>query len=275
MKFTLDEIEEYEDSLDHKELEELYNRLEKSMVQIENCLLLKGKTKLNFKNYRNLTSIYTQNNEININKKFIIAIIYYLFQDSKDENSLMFKGLLEERFNTTFLLIREFIIEFILFHELFHVKQNHNEIKENGNEQNINEHIELDADRKAIQFLISKYFLIITKYGIKQYYYLIEKYIYAILCLHKFLIIIDDDKNNSSIMIRNIRLIFSLSTIIEIKNKHPEFIAISIDELIEIQENCLDKFLVKNGNIFKFDESSISEINKLAPSFFNFLRRYD
>lgn len=273
MKLTLEEIEKFEESVDDEVWYKLYEKLDENLIKIKKAISPEIEIKLNFKNHRNLATIYTEKEEISINKKFIIAISYFLFEDSKNSNSSMF----QEEFNESYFLIIEFIIGFVLLHELSHIVRNHNKIIKNDNNENIEElieFIELDADKYGLEIQISMYFNIITKNGIEKHYYLIEKFFYSILYLHKFLIIVNDEKQHSIIKTRNKRLIYSLTTIIDIKRKNPEFIEVSIEELEKIKDQCIIKFLIINGNIFDFNENVLNEINKEVHNFFNFLRKY-
>jgi hypothetical protein len=269
LKLTLEEIEEYENTINDDHWEKLYDRLIKNFEQMKKFVLPDNPIKIIFKNNRNLTYACSDESNIKINKKLVSLISYYLFENSKDDYSLIFKDLNGEKYNTTFLLIREFMVELVILHELFHIKRKHFEIVKDNKEN-----IEYDADKKSIEYLFSKYFLIINKYGIEENYYLIEKYIYAVLHLYKIFILLKDEENSYLNEEINYRLVYSLVLIIDIKRKQPTILNISIEDLQCILNKCIYEFFLKN-KCFTFDENLVDLINNSVPQFFNFLRKND
>ena len=271
MVIDYDEIELFTKQLDFEELNILYSRIEKSFKQFEKTKI-NIEIKINIENLRNGPNAYVENDStIVIDKKLLDLVNYYLYK-KLFVDSLIFNNLKEDLINDTYLLVREFMIEFIIYHELSHIWNNHSKIKKN-NLQN-EKLLELDADRKAVNLLAGKYLKMINKHGLNKYRYLIETFIYSLLYLFHLLHFLDkNDSNNTHPKILD-RIAIILPAFIEVKNKN--IIAISIEELSKSRDLCVKNFFIKYKDYYEIDEKKLLIYNQnLVKEYFCFVREHD
>lgn len=275
-RVTLEKLEIFETSIKDEEWEKLYERIRKSFEIYLKNINFKQNIRLSFPNLRDISLLYCEGNEIKINKKFITYITYYLFEDSKKVDSLIFGDIDNENvYNETLLLLRELMIEFVILHEFFHIKRNHLEIKGNITSSVVDMNIEFDADKQTIEYLFSKYFFLINKYGIEKYHYLVEKFIYAILHLVNIVIYLENKEFNPPSTINEIRVVFLMASIIDLKRKNPNSLNISILELEKIKNNCVSKFFNVYSKLYDLNQETIEYVMDKVPCLFQFLRKND
>ncbi|MBU3014018.1 hypothetical protein KO488_04555 [Poseidonibacter lekithochrous] len=288
---TLEELEKFENSLDVSYWRELYKSIRENFEIYKKIIREPKNIKLSLGYSKDITNIYYQKNEIKINKHFITYIVYYLYENSKRRDSLIFKSVNEKLYNNTLNLMIGFIIEFIILHELFHAKGNHLIIKNKFREKNIEfeeakkavdllfrnsfklcskkhslieTNIELDADKKAIELLLEKYLRLSYKNDT-----LIEKYIYAILHLTNIFKYLGN--NNDNIKVRQV---FLMASIVDLKRKIPSCTNISIEELENIKDICVIKFNYKYKDLYDFKYKDLELNHESVKEFFAFRREY-
>lgn len=258
------------EELEDKEMIKLCEQLRRSFEQNRNAIFPEKSIKLKFANNRSLIPTYCEKNEVIVNKRFMNLLSVHLLEDSKNKNSLIFKDMYREKYVETFLHIREFMLEFMILHELYHIKLDHSKILKQSNCLEKRNNIEYNADLNAIKFIFSKYSLLIEKYGIEKYDYLIEKYFYSILYLFNIVYLNNIISNFHDLS--NKRVVFLLAKMVDLKREHPNLFYMTIDKLENIKEKCIYKFIFNNKNFFNVNVISKDQIASSLSSFFNFLK---
>lgn len=259
------------EELEDKEMIKLCERLTRSFEQFNKAIFFESKIKLIFVNNRTLSPSYCKKDEvIVVNKGFMTLVTLHLLEDSKNKDSLIFKDMDNDKYVETFLIIREFMLEFMILHELFHIKHKHFQILQKLDCSEIRNNLEYDADLDAIKFIFSKYSLLIEKYGIEKYDYLIEKYFYSILYLFNIIYLNNIISNFHDLS--NMRVVFLLAKMVDLKREYPNLFHMTIHKLENIKEKCIYEFIPNNKNFFNVNVISEDKIALSLFSFFNFLK---
>lgn len=222
--------------------------------------------KLSFPNLRNIFDIYCEGNEVKVNKQLLLLVNACLTIEYNNCESIIFRDIEEENKKDSFMLFREFVIEFMIFHEISHLKKEHFNIKESSLI-----FIELDADKFATDIIFKKYFTIINYCGVNKYSYLIEKFLYFLFeILYIFYNI--NGKSDFNFNVTILERIYTITTsCMVVKHQHKEVISMAFEEIDKIVETCIDNFINSNKEILKITKS---EAESLLESRIEFLAKY-
>lgn len=240
--------------------EELYKKLIKDHKQFCNVIMKDKYIALAFPNLKDISSIYCEKDKIIINQKILKKISIYLTKDYYSR-SRTFKDITEDFREISFLMIQEFMIKFIIFHELSHIELGHLETNYN------NDFMEFDADKKAINILAGMYLKIIDKMGANEYKYLIGKLITSLMHLFHFLINSRDDSRSYYI---HARVILITSAFLETKYIINDIINLPLDEIIEIKDDCIIEFVYNFHKELKITTSKILKTAKIVDEYLEY-----